>query len=407
MPIGAVLSGISTGVGIANGLYGLGNALFGKKNTGYTSTPNGITLSKNGFVDINGNKYSESYSSSRMPSDYYWQQLMNEYNIEQQKMQSERENQWNRQNWKMQFDETNEYNSPLNQANRLSAAGINPILAMGSNGSIGQAQGSSIAPASQSVGGSIGSAGLASAAAAQHSADVSQLNSSADLLANSIVRASSARKSNAEAETSEIDNLTRNLENLSRIRELKARASTSEEKSQLTRLEKELLDQTFAYKVNQESSTASKLYNETILQGDIHAINQYEKSLRYYQQAIAKANLDWLPKEKQAALATEYARARAYGASASSSIAEAEKYASETLGIKLTNEQRKDLDKAFRNATRDQYKAIKVALNHAKEMLKQAKYDSDHQGIKFWTEQVESYTRSFKNVSSGISSFIP
>lgn len=97
MPIGAVLGGINTGVGIATGLYGLGNALFGKKNTGYTSTPNGITLSNNGFVDKYGNKYSESYSSSRMPSDYYWQQLMNEYNIEQQKMQSERENQWNRE----------------------------------------------------------------------------------------------------------------------------------------------------------------------------------------------------------------------------------------------------------------------------------------------------------------------
>lgn len=407
MPIAETLGAINTGVGIATGLYGLGKAMFGKKSSGYTSTPNGITLSKNGFVDNNGNKYSENYSSSRMPTDYYWQQLMNEFNIEQQKEQAARQNQWNKDNWLLQFNSTNEYNSPVAQANRLLQAGINPILAMGDNGTIGQAQASSISPASQSVSGSIGSAGLASAAASYHSADVSQLNSSADLLANSIVRASSARKSSAEAETSEIDNLTRNLENLSRIRELKARASTDEEKAGLTRLEKELFDQTSAYKLSQESSLASKLYNETILQGDIHAINQYEKSLRYYQMAIAKANLDWLPKEKQAALATEYARARAYGASASSSIAEAEKYASETLGIKLTNEQRKDLDNAFRNATRDQYKAIKVALNHAKEMLKQAKYDSDHQGIKFWSEQVESYTRSFKNVSSGISSFIP
>lgn len=299
MPIGAVLGGISAGVGIANGLYGLGTSMFGNKKSGYTSTPNGITLSNNGFVDNYGNKYSEAYSSSRMPTDYYWQQLMNEYNIEQQKMQAERENQWNKENWKMQFDSTNEYNSPTNQAKRLSAAGINPILAMGDNGTIGQAQGSSISPATQSVGGSIGSAGLASAAAAQHSADVSQFNASADLLANSVVRASSARKSNAEAETSEIDNLTRNLENLSRIRELKARASTDEEKAQLTRLEKELFDQTSAYKLSQESSLASKLYNDTILQGDVHAINQYEKSLRYYQQAIAQANLEWLPKESR------------------------------------------------------------------------------------------------------------
>jgi ribosome recycling factor len=70
--------------------------------------------------------------------------------------------------------------------------------------------------------------------------------------------------------------------------------------------------------------------------------------------------------------------------------------------LHLTNEQRTDLDKAFRKATREQYQAVKVSLDHAKEMLKQARYNSDHQAIKFWTDQVESLSRSFKNVTSGV-----
>ena len=93
-----------------------------------------------------------------------------------------------------------------------------------------------------------------------------------------------------------------------------------------------------------------------------------------------------------------------YGASATEALRSAEKLAEESAGFHLTNDQRKDLDKAFRKATREQYQAVKVSLDHAKEMLKQAKYNSDHQAIKFWTEQVESISRSFKNVTTGISS---
>lgn len=399
----SVLGTIGAGIGIASGIKNLFSS--GSKQSTIDSI-NGFKFTKNGLVDRNGMSYGDDYYKNRMPTDYYYQQLMNEYNINQQKLMAAQQNKWNQENWRMQFDATNEYNAPAAQAARLLAAGINPTLAMGNEGAIGMAQATSVAPASQSVSGSVGNAGLASADAVRYSADKSLQGSSADILANSMVRNAAAHKSESEADGTDIDNMTRNLENLSRVRELKSRASSQEEKASLQKLENELLQDTYYFRVNQEQYKTAGLYNDNILKGDIHDMNQYDKSRKYYESAIAKANFTWLPREKAALIATEYAKARMYGASATESLRSAEKLAEETAGLHLTNSQRNDLDGAFRKATREQYEAVKVELDHAKEMLKQAKYNSDHQGIKFWTEQVESISRSFKNITSGVGSVI-
>lgn len=395
----SVLGSIGAGIGIASGVKNLFSS--GNKQSTIDSV-NGFKFTKDGLVDRNGASYGDDYYKNRMPADYYYQQLMNEYNINQQKLMAAQQNKWNQENWRMQFDATNQYNSPVAQAARLLAAGINPTLAMGNEGAIGQAQATSVAPSSQSVSGSIGNAGLASADAVRYSADMSLQGSSADLLANSMVRNAAAHKSESDAQGIDIDNMTRNLENLARVRELKSRASSQEEKAALQKLENELLQDTYYFRVNQEQYRTAGLYNDNVLKGDIHDMNQYDKSRKYYEAALAKANLSWLPREKAALISSEYAKARMYGASATEALRSAEKFAEESAGLRLTNDQRKDLDKSFRKATRDQYEAVKVSLNHAKEMLKQAKYNSDHQAIKFWTEQVESITRSFKNVTSGV-----
>ena len=397
----SVLDSIGAGIGIASGIKNLFSS--GNKQSTIDSI-NGFKFTKDGLVDRNGMSYGDDYYKNRMPADYYYQQLMNEYNINQQKLMAAQQNKWNQENWRMQFDATNEYNTPGAQAARLLAAGINPTLAMGNEGAIGMAQATSIAPASQSVSGSVGNAGLASADAVRYSADKSLQGSSADMLANSMVRNSAAHKSESEANGTDIDNMTRNLENLARVRELKSRASSQEEKAALQKLENELLQDTYYFRVNQEQYKTAGLYNDNILKGDIHDMNQYDKSRKYYEAAIAKANFSWLPREKAALISSEYAKARMYGASATESLRSAEKFAEESVGLRLTNDQRKDLDNAFRKATREQYQAVKVSLDHAKEMLKQARYNSDHQAIKFWTEQVESITRSFKNVTSGVGS---
>lgn len=397
----SVLGTIGAGIGIASGIKNLFSS--GNKQSTIDSI-NGFKFTKDGLVDRNGMSYGDDYYKNRMPTDYYYQQLMNEYNINQQKLMAAQQNKWNQENWRMQFDATNEYNTPAAQAARLLAAGINPTLAMGNEGAIGMAQATSIAPASQSVSGSVGNAGLASADAVRYSADKSLQSSSADLLANSMVRNAAAHKSESEAHGTDIDNMTRNLENLARVRELKSRASSQEEKAALQKLENELLQDTYYFRVNQEEYKTAGLYNDNILKNDIHDMNQYDKNRKYYEAAIAKANFSWLPREKAALIATEYAKARMYGASATESLRSAEKLAEETAGLHLTNEQRNDLDGAFRKATREQYEAVKVELDHAKEMLKQAKYISDHQAIKFWTEQVESISRSFKNITSGVGS---
>ena len=385
----SVLGSIGAGLGIASGIKNLFSS--GNKQPTIDSI-NGFKFTKDGLVDRNGMSY---------------QQLMNEYNINQQKLMAAQQNKWNQENWRMQFDATNQYNTPAAQAARLLAAGINPTLAMGNEGAIGTAQATSIAPSSQSVSGSVGNAGLASSAAARYAADKSLQGTSADLLANSMVRNAAAHKSESDAQGTDIDNMTRNLENLARVRELKSRASSQEEKAALQKLENELLQDTYYFRVNQEQYKTAGLYNDNILKGDIHDMNQYEKSRKYYEAEIAKANLSWLPKEKAALISSEYAKARMYGASATEALRSAEKLAQESAGLHLTNEQRYDLDKAFRKATREQYQAVKVSLDHAKEMLKQARYNSDHQAIKFWTEQVESITRSFKNVTSGVAPMLP
>lgn len=400
----SVLGSIGAGLGIASGIK---NLFSSGNNQPTIDSTNGFKFTKDGLVDRNGLSYGDDYYKNRMPADYYYQQLMNEYNINQQKLMAAQQNKWNQENWRMQFDATNQYNTPSAQAARLLAAGINPTLAMGNEGAIGMAQASSISSPSQSVSGSVGNAGLASADAVRYSADKSLLGSSADLLANSMVRNAAAHKSESDAQGTDIDNMTRNLENIARVRELKSRASSQEEKAALQKLENDLLQDTYYFRVNQEQYKTAGLYNDNILKGDIHDMNQFDKSRKYYEAEIAKANFSWLPKEKAALISSEYAKARMYGASATEALRSAEKLAEESAGLHLTNEQRKDLDSAFRKATRDQYHAVKVSLDHAKEMLKQARYNSDHQAIKFWTEQVESITRSFKNVTSGVAPMIP
>ena len=210
----SVLGTIGAGIGIASGIKNLFSS--GNKQSTIDSV-NGFKFTKDGLVDRNGMSYGDDYYKNRMPTDYYYQQLMNEYNINQQKLMAAQQNKWNQENWRMQFDATNEYNTPAAQAARLLAAGINPTLAMGNEGAIGMAQASSIAPASQSVSGSVGNAGLASADAVRYSADKSLQGSSADILANSMVRNAAAHKSESEAHGTDIDNMTRNLENLARV----------------------------------------------------------------------------------------------------------------------------------------------------------------------------------------------
>lgn len=61
---------------------------------------------------------------NKIPKSVYWSLMANQAN------QMFSEKMWNKQN---------DYNTPFNQAQRLKAAGLNPYLAMQSDGSIGMA----------------------------------------------------------------------------------------------------------------------------------------------------------------------------------------------------------------------------------------------------------------------------
>ena len=78
----SVLGTLGAGIGIASGIKNLFSS--GNKQSTIDSI-NGFKFTKDGLVDRNGMSYGDDYYKNRMPTDYYYQQLMNEYNINQQK----------------------------------------------------------------------------------------------------------------------------------------------------------------------------------------------------------------------------------------------------------------------------------------------------------------------------------
>ena len=85
----SILNTIGAGLGIASGIKNLFSS--GSKQPTIDSI-NGFKFSKDGLVDRNGLSYGDDYYKNRMPADYYYQQLMNEYNINQQKLMAAQQN---------------------------------------------------------------------------------------------------------------------------------------------------------------------------------------------------------------------------------------------------------------------------------------------------------------------------
>lgn len=355
-----------------------------------------------GLIDENGNRYSGL--SNKVPTDWYLSQLTNQYNIAQQKEMVKQQQAWQKEMWNLQ----NEYNTPLQQAARLKAAGINPILAMGSDGSVGQA--SAVGSPSQTIQGSNpGAPSVAASISAGASLQGSTLSSLASLVDTGrqfVMDAASRRNTDAEARLKEIDADTRLTENLMKIRKLRAESTDEEEQAQLRRIEKLILDSSSDALVSKNRSEAAQAYNETLLQQDEHAINQYKKTFEYYNSKVMETTAEWLPKEKAAEITEVYSRARLNGASAKEALKRAELYAEQTKGERLTNDQRKDLDSAFRSSTRSQYEITKVALENAKLELEQAKYRNDHKAITYWNEQVKVASESLRNIGVGVGSVL-
>lgn len=395
---GPIGSGIGAGAGFLLGLFGGSD---GNTKPQYTVN-NGDTFDldpSKGLINKDGSKYAGL--KNRVPTDWYLSQLQNQYNIAQQWKMMEYQTAIARENWNME----NAYNTPQAQAARLLAAGINPTLAMAGDGSIGQA--GNIGGASQGVNGSVSGspslAGLPSARATEYASDQSLIGSGLETMRQAFIDAAQKRNVDAESNLKEIDAQTRLVENLAKVRELRARANSEEEKAQYTRLEKEILDASAQSIVSRNQSEAAKSYNDTLLQQDERQINVYRKQIEYYSYKIQEANFNWLPKEKAATVAKTYAEAKYYGASASEAIKRAELVAEQIKGEKLTNDQRKDLDKEFRSATRSQYQAVKVGLEQAKQNLEQARYANDHKAITYWNQQVNVLSNTLKNLAVGFS----
>ena len=339
-----------------------------------------------------------------IPESIYYSQLMNIYNQGKAREMLERENEMSQENYE-------KYMSPQALSRQYAAAGLNPALVMNGNSA-----GSVASSSQQASQGSVNAESIG-AEAQKYAADSSSsssfqnnmtslLTSGADIVAQSSFRDSATHKQESEAVGTDIDNTTRNLENLAKIRELISRTDDQDAKAKYQSLENEILANT---QVSQENIIRNKeagTYNDLLLQQDTHDLNQYEKTKRYFEGQLLQANLKWLDKEKAATLSLAYSQAKYFGASATKAIAEAEKAFSESYGIQLTNEQRKDLDGAFRDAQRNQYQAIKVAVDDAKVQLEKARYEKDHQSITYWNNQVKTLTESYKNVTIGTGALI-
>lgn len=192
-------------------------------------------------------------------------------------------------------DKQNEWNSAKNQRARLEEAGLNPYLML-DGGSAGIATSAPTADTSSVQ--SIPDVGSTIASGAQHLG--SSISSAASQISqqvyNSSLQQANVRKANADASSSEQDALLKGIESQFaaqrflidlKLKEMQGKVSEQEYKF----LRDSMHDRLDAVKFqNTLSGSQSSYYNQMAGLVDV-------------QRQIELANLDWLPREKQAGLA--------------------------------------------------------------------------------------------------------
>lgn len=376
---------------IIGALGGIGSALIGsskgdKSLAGNYLAPNGNGVGwKNGqlaMYDKDG-RFAGDYMSGvyqqKIPKSVYWSIMMNQANQQfAQKM-------WNAEN---------EYNTPFNQAQRLRAAGLNPYLAMQNDGSIGQSQSAQIPQGSVDTSSGQVDASLAASRSQLMGTVGNTLQSAFANVINQKMADAQVKKINSENEYQDIVNKFAYADLFVKLRKQMAEAKDTETRQHYQEILNYITDSSKEDAIMKVHSDAVNAFNQTTLMDDEHNLNVASLRSKKLEADLLQANLDWLPREKAAAIAQVYAQAYASTMSGKAAAAAAENYAADTYGKKFDNRMRDDLHNVIKKSENARYESQSTALEVLQQRLIKAKKDNNSYEIRLIGDMISQITGS-------------
>ncbi len=353
---------------------GIGSALFGsskgdKSLAGNYLAPNGQGVGwKDGqlaLYDKDGRfagDYMNGVFQKKIPKSVYWSIMQNQAN------QQFAEKMWNAQN---------DYNTPFNQAQRLKAAGLNPYLSMQNDGNVGLAQNASVPDGSVDTSTGQVDASLAASRSQLFGTIGNTLQSAfANVNQQKMVDAQ-VKKVQSENEYQEIVNKYAYADLFVKLRKQMAEAKDTETRQRYQEILNYITDSSKEDLIMKNHSDAVNAFNQTTLQDDEHNLNVASLRSRQLEADLLQANLDWLPREKAAAIAQVYAQAYASTMSGKAAAAAAENYAADTYGKKFDNRMRDSLHDIIKKSETSRYNSQSVSLDILYQELEKAKKDNN------------------------------
>lgn len=380
---------------IIGALGGIGSALFGSSKGDKSLAGNYLAPYGNGvgwkdgqlaMYDKDG-KFAGDYMSgvymSKIPKSVYWSIMMNQANQQfSQKM-------WNAEN---------EYNTPFNQAQRLRAAGLNPYLALQGDGSIGQAQSAQVPQGSVDASSGSVDASLAASRSQLMGTVGNTLQSAFSNVINQKMADAQVKKINSENEYQDIVNKFAYADLFVKLRKQMAEAKDTETRQQYQDIINYITESSKEDAILKVHSDAVNAFNQSTLMDDEHNLNVASLRSKKLEADLLQANLDWLPREKAAAISEAYARAYASTASGKAAEAAALNYAADTYGKQFDNRMRDDLHKVIKKSEYARYESQSTALEVLRQRLIKAKKDNNTYEIRLIGDMISQITGSVGSV---------
>lgn len=383
---------------IIGALGGIGSALIGsskgdKSLAGNYLAPNGNGVGwKNGqlaLYDKDG-RFAGDYMSGvyqqKIPKSVYWSIMMNQAN------QQFAEKMWNAQN---------DYNTPFMQAQRLKAAGLNPYLAMQNDGNVGLAQSSSVPSGSVDTSSGQVDASLAASRSQLLGTVGNTLQSAFANVINQKMADAQIQKVKSENEYQNIVNKYAYADLFVKLRKQMAEAKDTETRQKYQEIMNYILDSSKEDAIMKNHSDAVNAFNQGTLMDDEHNLNVASLRSRKLEADLLQANLDWLPREKAAAIAQVYAQAYASTMSGKAAAAAAENYAADTYGKKFDNRMRDSLHDIIEKSETSRYESQNTALEVLKQRLIEAKKNNNTYEIRLIGDLISKLLGSAGSAAGG------